>query len=228
MIEFSTTIDRERYAVAMPDASAIPVPSIARAAVEAQEASARVKQLHRERDAADKAIDIAKRLVATQATELAIKKKELPKGIRKAVKDAEEAAADAQLALHAGTEAFRHAYLTLVAEVNANRAALEASALESAERSMQRMAAAREAFKSATIEAYAGFGLLGMFSENDRQGSSLLKYRDAKGSKRGIHVGQALEEMSMAVGHSNLELAAYKRGEAPTKRELEAADDGEE
>ncbi len=228
MLEFSTTIDRERYAVAMPDATAIPVPSVAKAAVEAQEASARVSQLRRERDAAVKGIDIAKRLVAAQATELAIKKKELPKDIRRGVKDAEEAAADAQLALDAGTEAFKHTYYKLVTEVNANRAALEASALESAERSLQRMAAAREAFKSATTEAYAGFGLLGMFSENDRQSNTLLKYRDPKGSKRGIHVGQALEEMSMAVGHSNLELEAYKRGEAPTRRELEAADDGEE
>jgi hypothetical protein len=227
MIEFSTNIDRENYAVAMPDASTIPVPAVAKAAVEAQEASARVKQLYREREAADKAIDVAKRLVASQATELAIKKKELPKGIRRGVKDAEEAAADAQLALTAGLEAFRHHYATLVAEVNANRAALEASALESAERALQRMAAAREAFKSAAAEGYAGFGLLGMFADNERQGRMLLKYRDPKGSKRGFFVGQSLEDMSKAVGHSNLELEAYKRGSAPTKRELEATD-GEE
>src|SRR6185312_10670491 len=107
MIEFFTTIDRENYGVAMPDASAIPVPAVANAAVEAQEASARVAQLHRERDAAVKAIDTAKQLVASRAVELAIKKKKLPKDIRNGVKVAEEAAADAQLALNAGLEAFR-------------------------------------------------------------------------------------------------------------------------
>lgn len=229
MIEFSTTIGQgDRYAVALPDASAIPVPSVANAALEVQEAAARMRELRRERDAAVKAIETAKRLVASQAAELAIKKKELPKDIRRAVKEAEELAADARVAVDASVEAFRHRYLTLVAEVNANRAALEAAALESAERSLQRMAAAREAFKSATVEAYAGFGLLGMFSENDRLGYSLLKYRDPKGSKRAIYVGLSLEEMSKAVGHSNLELEAYKRGDAPTRRELEAADDGEE
>lgn len=228
MLELFTSIDGERYAVAMPDATAIPVASVAKAAVEAQEASARLSQLRRERDAASKAIDTAKRLVASQATELAIKKKDLPKDIRRAVKDAEEVAADAQVALEAGGEAFKHSYYKLVAEVNANRTALEASALESAERSVQRMAAAREAFKSAASEAYAGFGLLGMFSENDRQGAQLLKYRDPKGSKRAVYVDLSLGEMSKAVGHSNLELEAYKRGDAPTRRELEAADDGEE
>jgi hypothetical protein len=229
MIEINAAYGHNEIAnVTLPDASEIPVASVAKAAVEAQEADARMTQLGRELVAAKKAIDTAKQLVATKAAELSIKKKELPKDIRRAIKDAEEVAADAQIAADASGEAFRHAYAALVAEVNANRAALETAALQSAERSLQRMAAAREAFKSASNEAYAGFGLLGMFSENDRTGAMKLKYRDPMGSKRGFYVTQALEEMSKAVGHSNLELAAYKRGESPTKRELEAADDGEE
>lgn len=228
MIEFSTSINSQRFAVALPDPSAIPVPSVAQAAVEAYEAYGRLAAQRRALQAAFVGVETAQRLVKAKAAELAIKKKDLPKDIRKTIKDAEEVLAVAQLENGAQEEAFRHRYAALVAEVNANRKALEASALESAERSMQRMAAAREAFNSATTEAYAGFGLLGMFSENDRQGNTLLKYRDPKGSKRGYYVTEALGSMSQAVGHSNLELTAHKRGEAPTRRELEAADDGEE
>jgi hypothetical protein len=66
-----------------------------------------------------------------------------------------------------------------------------------------------------------------MFAENSRQGRTLLKYRDAD-AKRPIAVDEALDAMGRAVGHGNLDLTAYKRGEAPTRREREAADDGED
>ncbi len=227
-INFTATIDRERYPVTLPDPSAIPVPAVAKAAREAHEAYGRLNAQRRSLQAAFAGVETAERLVKNQAAELAIKKKDLPKDIRKTIKDAEEALAVAQLENGATETAFMHAYQALVAEVNANRKALEVAAIGVAEQSLQRMAAAREAFASAAHDAYAGYGLLGMFTDNDRQGRSLLKYRDPKGSLRGFHVTEALEAMGQAVGHSNLELAAYKRGEAPTRREREAASDGEE
>jgi hypothetical protein len=227
-INFTTTVDSERFAVGLPEASAIPVPAVAKAARDAHEAYGRLNAQRRSLQAAFVGVETAERLVKNQAAELAIKKKDLPKDIRKTIKDAEEALAVAQLEHGATETAFRHAYQALVSEVTANRKALEAAALTVAEQSLQRMAAAREAFASASHDAYAGYGLLGMFTDNDQRGMLTLKYRDPKGSKRGYYVTEALEAMGQAVGHSNLELAAYKRGEAPTRREREAADDGEE
>lgn len=227
MIEFHITINGERFSVALPDATAIPVPAVADAAVEAHEAYGRLMSARRELRGALASLDTTKAKVKQKAAELALKKADLPKDIRKSIKEAEEILAVAQLEHGAREEAFRHEYRALEAEVNANRKALEAAALAVAEQSLQRMAAAREAFASAARDAYAGYGLLGMFAENSRQGRTLLKYRDAD-AKRPIAVDEALDAMGRAVGHGNLDLTAYKRGEAPTRREREAADDGED
>ncbi|OJX84925.1 MAG: hypothetical protein BGO97_03790 [Micrococcales bacterium 70-64] len=187
-----------------------------------------MKERRRELDSAIKAVDEAKRLVSQRAAELAIRKKDLPKDIRKSIRIAQEATEDAALAHEASIAAFEHSYAALVAEVNANRATLEAAALTGAEQALERMALARKAFENATSEADATFGLLGMFFENDRQGRMLLKYRDPQGSKRPFYVGTALEEMGAAVGHTSLQLTAHRRGTAPTKRELDEATDGED
>jgi len=228
MLEFTVTAFGERIAVALPDASAIPVPSVAKAAVAAHEASAELHEARRIRDAAMPAIEEAKAEVKRQAAELAIKKKDLPKDIRRAIKFAEEALADAEVVVDAREAAMQHAYAALVAEVNANRMALERAGIEAAAAALKRMAAASEAFTAATIAAHAGYGLLGMFRANDEQGRGLLKYRDPRGSKRTFYVTEALDALRKAVGHSSLELEAYKRGEVPTIREIDAADRGEE
>lgn len=228
MLEFNTALGGERVSVSLPDPSAIPVPSVAAAAVDAYEAFGRLKEARRRRDATASEVEATKRRVKAQAAELAIKKKDLPKDIRKAIKVAEEAAADAALEHEAREAAMRHAYVTLVAELKANRAALEAAGLEAAERALQRMAAAREAFASAVTAAHASYGLLGMFTENERSGRTLLKCRDFKGSRRELHAGEALEAMGQAVGYANLDLQFYKGDGAGKRRPVAEGDDGEE
>jgi hypothetical protein len=228
MIEFNTTIGGERVSVALPDASAIPVPAVAAAAVEAKEAYGRLKVAQRQREATAREVAAAKERVSREAAELRIKKKDLPKDIRKSIKAAEEAAADAALAHEAEEAAMRHAYVTLLAEVKANRPALTDAGLEAAEAALQRMAAAREAFASAVTAAHASYGLLGMFTENARTGRSLLKYRDFKGSRRSSLSSVALEAVGQAVGYANLDLQFYKRGGTAPVESDETDDDGEE
>lgn len=213
MIEFNTSLGHgERISVSLPDAAAITVPAVATAAVEAREALGRLNVARRAVEAARPAVDRAKAEVKRQAAELAIKKKDLPKNIRQSIKDAEDALADAEVVAEAREDAMRHAYATLVAEVNANRKALEAEALKGAEASLERMALARKAFENAAAEAHASFGLLGMFVANAQQGRTLLKYRDPKGSRRTYLVTEALTALGQAVGRSSLELEAFKNG----------------
>lgn len=212
MLEFATTIGGERFAVSLPDADAITVPSVAKAALEAQEAHGQLNDARRALSAAHSGIEVAKANVKREAAARAIAKKELPKDIRKSIKLAEDAVADAQLELGAREAAFRHAYMALVAEVKANRKALEAEALKGAEVALERMALARKAFENATAEAHATFGLLGMFRANDEQGRLLLKYRDPKGSSRALRASLALEALGPAVGRAALELEAFKAG----------------
>ncbi len=226
-IEFSTTLGRgDRYLGKMPDASAIPVPDVATSAVEMRDAAVQFERLFRERDAAVRGIDHAKGVVATQAAMLAVKKKSLPKNIRQAVKDAQEDAEYAQVALDASAEAVRARYYELVAQLTANRAALEAAALIDAEQALQRMAAAREAFASAERAAHASYGALGMFAERDREGALTPVYRDRKGSMRAFHTTQALAEMQEAIGQNALELQAFRQGQqAPVIEDTEDEDD---
>jgi dGTP triphosphohydrolase len=212
MIEFNVTIGGERVSVSLPDASAITVPAVAKAATEAVEAHGLLREARRVFEAAQPAVARAKAEVKRQAADLAIKKKDLPKNIRQSIKDAEEATADALVALEAREAAMRHAYATLVAEVNANRKTLEAEAFKGAEASLERMALARKAFENAAAEAHASYGLLGMFVANAQQGRTLLKFRDPKGSRRGFLVSGALSALGQAVGRSALELEALKRG----------------
>lgn len=216
------------FRVHLPDASAIPVPSVAKAVVALKEMEGELAACQRERDVARLGVKAAQDAIAAQAAELKIKKKHLGREILAPLREAEEAAEFSQIALDATMRAFEAGYAQLVAEVNANRRALEAAALKDAHAALQRLAVAKEAWGSAAHAASASYGLLGMFFENDRTGAGKLQMRDRSGSNRELFTQEATTAIDRALGRNALELEAHKRGDAPSKKELEAADDGED
>lgn len=208
--QWSTEVGMTRYRLNVADPSLIPVKVVADAVIDVCERRATMIDLSRQWRASVEAIEKARRDVSAKAAALAIKKKELPKDIRRAVKDAEEEAEVSTLAFRAAEAAFVNSFQILKAEFNANRAGLEAAALKNGELALTKMAAARKSFELAAVEAHAAYGVLGMFAENADTGDNQLVYREPRSSRRRLTTDAALAAMGEAVGHTNLALDWYK------------------
>lgn len=224
-IEIHTMTINGRYEAVLPDASAIPVQAVAKAATEAKAAEAELSAQRRECEAANRDVQAARDLIAAQAAELKIKKKKLGKEILEPLREAEAVAELAQVSVEASMRAFEHSFAALQAEVNANRKAWEEAAIKDAHAALQRLGAAKVAFASAAVAAHSSYEVLGMFSENDRTGENKLKMRDRFRSNRRNFTEMALLELDKAVSRNALELEAFKRGDAPTPKELRDYED---
>lgn len=196
------------YRVSLPDAEKIPIPAIRKAAEDCQRSHAALKDARRARDASDVAVMNAKNHLETEAASSMIETGKVPKGLRKAVKAAEEAQADAAVEALAAYVAFEHFHGTLVAVIDANEAAWYAVALKDAERSLNLITAARKSLEKADIEAANAYGVLGMLTHN-RTNISAPLIRQAPQS---IFVSQALPLLTDAIGVTYTKLEEYKRG----------------
>jgi len=225
MIRITHRTDSAAFSVNLPDPSRIPVAAVANAAKDLIEADAAATNARRGRDAARAAVTEAENAVRVAAARLKIKKKDLPKDIRRPVKEAREAFEDALLLATACSDALEDAHRVLRAELVANRERLESAALKQAEKAVNRQAAARESFRLAEADAEAAYGLLGMFSEADKPGALFSAvFRERMGSKRGMYASQALEVTGEAVGHGVLELDRYRKEGAGGPRDEAAAE----
>ncbi|GAB3410953.1 hypothetical protein GCM10027515_31900 [Schumannella luteola] len=220
----SNRFEGDRYSVDFIDTTGIE--AVDKAATEHRAIDARYKEAKRARDAALKDVAGAKDRLVAQAAEYGLKKGELPKDIRKGVKTAKEAAEEGQLRVDALAEMVRTSWTRLVAHIEANEDALATAAREKGEQSLQRMAAAREAFSSAAREAELSYGLLGMFYRGRIDGLQPILAELPK-SQRKISTDEALTQMGKAVGFANLDLEVARRGTGPTRDEVEEISDGE-
>jgi hypothetical protein len=195
--------------VSLPDPEQITNAKVREAAEKTRDIHAKLRDARRAQNAADNAVIAAENAVEVQAAEAMIKSGKMPKGLRRAVREAEEALVDSQDLTLAYQAAFADSYRTLVAVIEANAEKWRADLLKDAERSVNLLAAARRSAVNADREATAAFGLLGMLAAAETNGAVRPVIGEAPHT---VFVGMALEPLGEAIGKTALRLEAYRRG----------------
>lgn len=193
----------------LPEPTQITVPKIRKAVEHVVDRHALLVEVRRNRNAAERAIIDAKSEVERVAAEAMIAEGKVPKGIRKAVKQAKEDHDDLEVEAVAAEAAFVDAYRKLVAVIEANAAEWRTIVLKDAERALNLIAAARKTLEQADAEATIAFGVLGMLHAGDEAGAVRPVLSD---TPQKVYVGLALEPLSDAIGQTNAKLEAYRRG----------------
>lgn len=165
--------------------------------------------IRQERNAAKNELGQAKGKAELEAAQMMIEGGKLPKGMRKAIKAAEEVYEDSELEAGAATTAYHHSYNVLVAVVEANGAAWRVEALKDATRSLNLLAAARKSLENATAEASTALGILGMLNLNKTREAPLLAL--ARGPHE-VYLSQALPLLTDAIGVVVSTIEELKRG----------------
>ena len=195
--------------VTMPHPDKIANGAIRTALEVAIDRHASVRESRRCRDAKQDTLARVRGEVETEAAELLIEGVKLPKGMRKAIKAAEDDYEEAQLEANAATTAYAHAYTGLVAVVDANADAWRAAALKDAARALNLVAAARKSLETADAEALSAFGVLGMLNLNKTRDRSTLVLA---GAPQALYTSQALLQLTDAIGVLVSTLEELKRG----------------
>lgn len=195
--------------ITMPDPELIAVPLIAKAVVRVREVHAQLRDARRARDAAQADVTRAENELETEAAAGVIESGKMPKGLRKAVKAAEEKLTDAKDEVKATAAAFDHAYSQLLAAIEANAPAWRAAALKDAERAVNLITAARKSLEEADRAASDAFGVLGMLTLGEERGGVRPVLED---TPQKLFVSMALPHLTDAIGATYTKLEGYKCG----------------
>lgn len=187
-----------------PEPDLIPVPAVAKAWGDVIAAHGRQRDARRTVSAAHEAVRVATEQAELAATDAQIESGKVPKGMRKAIRSAEDDLEDAKLAATAAHNALVHFATVYKATVEVHAAEWHKLALKDAENAVGLVTSHRRSIANANVKLAAALGVLGMLERED----GILA---PTGSSAPIVVDEALGRLTDAIGDGVSAVQAHKK-----------------
>lgn len=189
-----------------PEPDLIPLPAVAKAWADVIEAHGRQRDARRTVTAAIESVRLATEQAELAATDAQIESGKVPKGMRKAIRAAEDDLEDAKLAATAAHNALVHFATVYRATVDVHAVEWHKLAVKDAEDAVGAVTSHRRSIANANVKLSAALGVLGMLERED----GILA---PTGSSAPVVVDEALSRLTDGIGDAVSAVHRHKGAE---------------